>query len=290
MQRVKEADSALYEYTVRSADCDPELNFRPHEYLSAAQEAADLHSRIHGIAGAQLKEKNIGWMISSIRLDFAELWIHPGEKLLCRTWCSGCKGIRFDRQYLFYKHTEQEDFLLGSMQAEWFLIDLLKRRPLRPAEVMNGELMACLNSAVSVYPHSPGKIPLSVNSREERLFSDQTVYYSHIDTNGHLNHIHYLSQALDTFHLLRRKTDTGLLLPRCERIVLNYITEVKPLETLRMYMDESIPPAVRENPSWKRQKDGGKAVGAEAYNLNTGELSFKAEFVFTESYDEKAKI
>lgn len=276
--------SALYTYVVRSSDCDPELNLRAHEYLTAAQEAADIHSRTLGIAGSQLSHRNIGWMISAIRMDFTGKKIGPGEKLLCRTWCCRYKGVRFDRQYLFYKEREEDSCLLGSMQADWFLIDLEKRRPIRPKDVMSEQDLDRTVFHQCVYTESTDKVMALPEAKEERVYTDQTVYLSQIDVNGHLNHINYLSQAVDTLHLFFAQKDDVKTLPSPVRFVLNYVTEVKPFQTMRMVLEDHIELRDHQAPIWQSERNRNeKMYGAEAYNLSTGELSFKAELILAVS-------
>jgi acyl-ACP thioesterase len=197
------------------------------------QDAAIRHAEILGAGRDAMKKNGQVWILSRISV-FIERRPRFTDTVTVRTWPRGSYKLFAVRDY---------DIRCGSGQAlvrgrsAWLILDMEKRRPLRPQTVM--ESMPA-NSGVNAL--APGgaednEVPPAIAPRDFTAAPVQRrARYSDIDYNGHMNNTRYIQWIQD---LMEPET---LEDARQMRLDINYLSEVKPgnlLELLTMPLERA---------------------------------------------------
>jgi acyl-ACP thioesterase len=187
------------------------------------QEAAINHAEALGVGrDAMIKSGQI-WVLSrlSVVWDRRPVW---REALTVRSWPRGWEKLFALRDYDI---RDAADVPVVRGRSCWIILDLEKRRPLRPQGIM--ETMP-LNEGLDALTGVPGAIASSLENggRPEKV-GERRAVYSDIDYNGHVNNTRYIQWIQDVM-------DT-VLLERCERarLDINYLGEVKLGETVELW-------------------------------------------------------
>lgn len=209
-------------------DCGYGGPFKPIALANYFQEAAGDHAAALGIGMEDMFAEGRTWMLS--RLDIrAERLPETGEEVLVRTWPAGTERIFALRCIeLLAKNGER---LAGALY-EYLIVDIEKRKPLRPERILNPGLKTEL---ARPYPDlKPGlqEIPefaladknSEVDKDTEGAFAESfrlTAGPRHIDSNGHVNNAHIIDWLCDAVPKERRGAG------QIRRIKVDFVAEVK---------------------------------------------------------------
>jgi acyl-ACP thioesterase len=203
--------------------------------LEIFQEAAINHAEILGVGREAMKQSGQVWILSRLSV-FMEHRPRFGETVTIRTWPRSFNklfAIRdFDIQCL------GKTAVRG--RSAWLIVDLEKRRPLRPQLSME---TLPVNEGINALP---GLDPLgndpppSLSARE--FVSGQPIPrragYSDIDYNGHVNNTRYIQWIQDLL-------DPDILIKAKQiRLDINYLSEVRYGENVSLFtaaVDEPYP-------------------------------------------------
>lgn len=178
----------IEEHLIYSNDIDYKAECRLSTLLSLMQRAADGDIEHLGGTRDQLIEHDMGWMLTTIQLELEQM---PkfNDVMKIRTWNKGTKGPLWMRDFQIVDKNEVE---IASSRTLWALVDIKKRKVLRPASYPF-EIEANLEDSMGPIPH---KMDISV---EVELYTAylMTVSYSGIDSNGHLNNSRYADLCMD---------------------------------------------------------------------------------------------
>jgi acyl-ACP thioesterase len=246
----------------RDADCGGRLSLQGA--VAYFQEAAISHAEALGagkdaLASAQDGVRR-GWVLSRMTVFVAK---RPRWKdtVTVSTWPRGDAGLFAVRDYRI--SLGEEDLVLG--RALWLVIDLDRRRPLRPRTVTDH---LPRNEGLDVFSGSPlsgsplsgstatgstvtGSTPALQTREDFRKTAGRQAYYPDIDFNGHMNHVRYISWIEET-------APEGMM-ARAEKIRLdiNYLAEVKPGDRVGIFTAPAdlagppSPPALSAVPPWQ---------------------------------------
>jgi len=163
------------------------------------QEAAWRHAETLGLGFGHMRDENRLWVLSRLRLS---IYRPPewGEEFILETWPSGVHRLLVSRDF----RITDDDGVAAEASSSWIILDLDKRRPVRPQialiehqEMQHGEL---------VFGGTAGKVELQGENDDEdspdwnrsRPF---VVRVSALDSQGHVNNAKYLEWCLDAFSL-----------------------------------------------------------------------------------------
>jgi acyl-ACP thioesterase len=183
------------------------------------QEAAIRHAEHLGVGRAPLAALGQGWVLSRVS---ALMRRRPRqtEQVTVRTWPRGWKKLFAIRDF---DVQDGAGTPLAVARSCWLIVDLDKRRPLRPQAAME---TLPLNEGLDALPD--GGKGLDAPPGMEKA-AERTAAYSDIDFNGHMNNARYVQWIQDI-------AEPGTL-ARAEtmRLDINYLSEVKAGETLELW-------------------------------------------------------
>jgi acyl-ACP thioesterase len=172
------------------------------------QEAASNHATDLGVGMWQLLEKGQSWMLGRFFIEISRFpqWHDP---VTIDTWPAG--NERMFAMRLFRMRAGER--VIGFGSSAWLLIDLERRRPLRP-EFVRGYDVA--GPAIALAKKLPDKIELPPEFPDERSF---TVRASDLDMNRHVNNVSYIDWALEALPPDMRTAG------RLQRLQIDYLAE-----------------------------------------------------------------
>jgi acyl-ACP thioesterase len=173
------------------------------------------------------------------------------EQIIVRTWPRGWEKLFAIRDFDIQDDAESSVVVARSYGL---IVDLEKRRPLRPQAVMDN------------LPRNEGRDALAEGGKALDALSggekaaERTGAYSDIDFNGHMNNARYVQWIQDIL-------DPGALeQAKTMRLDINYLSEVKLGETLELWKAPLLPP------------NGDSPTGALAVEGRRGDQAvFRAE-------------
>jgi acyl-ACP thioesterase len=189
------------------------------------QEAAISHAERLGAGRDALARTRQGWILSriSVLMDRRPVF---GEMITVRSWPRGQEKLFALRDYDI---RDASGAALVRGRGNWLILDLDRRRPLRPQAVIEG---MPLNEGIDALPSGTGSLAVRDNLTKT---GERRALYSDIDYNGHVNNTRYIQWIQDTVD--------GALLETADRMRLdiNYLSEVLPGETTELWIAELSP-------------------------------------------------
>ena len=180
---------------VWSADTDRFFKARIPFFFSTLQELAATHSMAVGCGIPQLMEsEHKTWVIVRARITVDKL---PGwmDTLHIDTWPE--EPFRMFAPRLV-EATGKDGESIFTAISHWVVIDMDKKRPVRPAEAL--EFFTIPDKSEKYLNPDIGRLRIADDFKGYRLpdFHPIMNYYD-TDTNGHINNISYINWACDAF-------------------------------------------------------------------------------------------
>jgi acyl-ACP thioesterase len=142
------------------------------------------------------------------------------EIITIRTWPRGPEKLFVLRDFELLDEGKQ---VLARGRSAWLVLDMEKHRPLRPQPIV--EHMP-LNEGLDALPD--GAQGIDAETDLVKIY-DRHAAYSDIDYNGHVNNARYVQWIQDAI-------DPDILFnARQMRLDINYLSEVKPGETIALW-------------------------------------------------------
>jgi acyl-ACP thioesterase len=209
------------------------------------QEAAVNHAETLGVGRDAMVKTGQIWVLSrmSVVWDRRPRWQEP---LTVRSWPRSWEKLFALRDYDIL---DASDTPVIRGRSCWIILDMEKRRPLRPQAVMKDIPM---NQGLD----SMDGVPPSLESREDlRPAGERRALYSDVDYNGHMNNARYIQWIQDL-------TEPGIL-EACgrARLDINYLGEVKHGQALELRQAEF----PSEGWDWAAAFEGRQDDGAPAF-------------------------
>jgi medium-chain acyl-[acyl-carrier-protein] hydrolase len=174
-------------FVVRTYESDFTGRLRPASLLNYFQEGAAEHAEELGAGVTELMRQDLTWVISRYHV---KLFRYPAWKISVElvTWPFGHQGLFALREF---ELNDEKGDLLAAATSSWMLIDLKTKKPVPPS------------ARLGPYPKDPRRavassfapLPSLTGADGERSFS---VRLSDLDWNRHVNHVAYISWALET--------------------------------------------------------------------------------------------
>jgi medium-chain acyl-[acyl-carrier-protein] hydrolase len=178
-------------FPIHTYELDPNFRLAVPALLGFLQEAAGHNADALGFSIPQLAARNMTWMLSRLRVRLRE---HPGWRasLLVDTWPAGLDRLFALRDF----RLSLEGRVIGEAASAWLLMDLGRRRPVRPESAADWSRMIHPERALVVdmgklppFPEPPGD-----GARAAEL----AVRYSDLDVNLHANNLRYAELVLES--------------------------------------------------------------------------------------------
>jgi medium-chain acyl-[acyl-carrier-protein] hydrolase len=223
-----------------------------------------------GYSIAQLLEKNRSWFFSRFLLRMES---YPGwrERITVETWPTENQKLLALREWRLYSGPQ----LIGLATSGWLMIDLHKRRPLRPESYPDWKRFLHPERSIA---HTFGRLPEPGDPAEALHAQEFRVRFSDVDVNGHANYLSFIDWILEAVPPSTRDE------ARIAEFEVHFLREANHGEELasraRQIEDARIHPIVRrEDPapagkqflhSLVRKADGAELVRARTvWAINT---------------------
>jgi len=203
---------------VRFSAIDKSDSMTLNSIFNLFQEAAISHAENLGVGREAMARTNQVWILSrmSVQVDRRPRY---GETVTVRTWPRGAEKLLTRRDY---------DILDANGQAavratsSWIIIDITKRRPLRPQSLL--ENMPS-NEGLDALPAAA--ISLAENTTLQKC-REHPALYTDVDYNGHVNNISYIRWIEDAINpeLLEQAKQMRLDINYLNEILRNEITGI----------------------------------------------------------------
>lgn len=171
-----------------------------------------------GLGHSFLWERGQAFLLSRLALEFRKMPVYA-QNIVASTWECGTKGPFFNRDYEI-KCESGELLLAGTSQ--WLLVDPVSREILRPASFAGGLLSGDPRRA-DCHPCKKLKMPDGLNA-----VGQKPIYYSDLDSNGHVNNAVYGKIAVDFL-------PEGYRSRSLKGLDVNFTMETKLGEVLKLY-------------------------------------------------------
>jgi len=187
--------------------------------LDFFQEAAISHAENLGVGREAMARTNQVWILSRMS-TLINRRPQYGETVTVRTWPRGGEKLFALRDF---DMRDAADNPVIQARSCWLIIDMEKRRPLRPQSIMDN------------LPQNEGQDALAaaVNLEERpsslQKIAERQALYTDVDYNGHVNNVSYIRWIEDTI-------DPALLEQAARmRLDINYLNEILPDEITEIW-------------------------------------------------------
>lgn len=181
----------LYETAVAYSDLGSDQRLSPQGLLRILQEAASVASDDVGFGLKDISRTGVHWILSSWRVELKErpFW---RTALRVETWPRTMDGFLSDRDFLVWDGERE----IARGTSRWVLVDAVTGRLTRITGAVRDAYREQLDDQELFGDWKP--VPGSGKTPEDAPIAfETTVGRRDIDTNNHVNNLHYLDYALE---------------------------------------------------------------------------------------------
>ncbi len=175
------------QFNVRYYEVDFCGRLRPSTILNFMQDAAAGHAALLGVAVAELRKRNLTWVLSRFHLK-VERYARSGETVQIRTWPSSRDGHFSCREF---EVRDGEGGLLALATSSWAAVSLQTRRPVLLDDHLPAYTLVPRRAVEDEFPTLPRLGEAGTELRFQVRRSD-------LDINRHVNNVVYAEWALET--------------------------------------------------------------------------------------------
>lgn len=225
--------------------------------LQFFQEAAICHAENLGVGRDDMAGTGQAWILSRITV-IVDRRPEYRETITVRSWPSGSEKLFAIRNYDI---RDKYDIPVIRARSGWIVIDMEKRRPLRPQSVMDN---LPLNEGMESIPPDAGGATGLIERSNLQKAAERKALYSDIDYYGHVNNVRYIQWIEDTIDPLYLEKADQL------RLDINYLNEIPGDEVIEMLSG----PIEGQN---EAAGNNCTALAFEGRKKETGQPAFRAE-------------
>jgi len=216
------------------------------------QEAAISHAENLGVGREAMAQSKQGWILSrlSVIVDRRPKYC---ENLTVRTWPCGFEKLFAIRDYQI---KDKDDIPVISGRSAWLIVDIEKRRPLRPQSVMDS---LPLNENFKSLPNDVGAVAGLTERDNLQKIADKKALYTDLDFYCHVNNVSYIKWIEDSIDPQLLENANKM------RIDINYLNEILSGETF-----EILSAPIEDN-------DATHAFAFAGRKTEGGQMAFRAE-------------
>jgi len=177
------------------------------------QEAAISHAENLGVGREDMARTGQAWILSRMSVIVNRRPKYT-ETVTVRSWPRGFEKLFALRDYQI---KDKDENAVVSARSAWLIVDIEKRRPLRPQSVM--ELLP-LNEGLEAVTADAGAVTGLAERDNLQKIAEKKALYTDLDFNGHVNNISYIKWIEDNL-------DPQILLNAEKmRLDINYLSEI----------------------------------------------------------------
>jgi len=222
------------------------------------QEAAISHAENLGVGREDMARTGQAWILSRMSV-IVNRRPEYCESVVVRSWPCGWDKLFAIRDY---EIKDKEDRAAVSARSAWLIVDMEKRRPLRPQSVMDS--LPRNEGLEALTPEANGAAGLTVRDNLQKA-AERKALYTDVDYNGHVNNVRYIQWIEDTLDLDLLK-NAGKM-----RLDINYLNEILEGETTEIL---SVPIYCEDGPE---NASADYAFAFEGRKKENGQAAFRAE-------------
>jgi acyl-ACP thioesterase len=177
------------------------------------QEAAISHAENLGVGREEMARTGLAWILSRMTV-LVERRPKYCETVTVRSWPRGWEKLFAIRDY---EIRDKDNIAAISARSAWLIVDLEKRRPIRPQAAMDN---LPPNQELQALPvEAGGNIGLKERTNLQKI-TERKALYTDLDYNGHVNNVRYIQWIEDaTDRQILEKADKM-------RLDINYLSEI----------------------------------------------------------------
>jgi len=175
--------------TISSFDVGASGCLEPTYLMKHLQEAAAKHAIVLGVGFEELKKDNIFWALTHLQVEI-ERWPLMMEQVTVETWPRNIQKLYTTRDFLV---KDKSDNILIRASSAWIMVDIARKRPVRPQERLQNKPFVSQCMALGEFPTILSKVPDNLHMKEHR----RQVVYSDLDFNHHVNNTRYMEWVMD---------------------------------------------------------------------------------------------
>ena len=181
----------VYRTNVAYSDIGPDGLLSRGGLLRALQEAASVASDDVGYGLKDVASTGVHWILSGWRLEVVQ---RPAWRavLEVETWPRTLSGFLSDRDFLVWDVSGEERRLAARGTSKWFLIDAKTEKITRVTDRVRGAYELGEETLFDTPLPSNGRTPEGTPAAFRTVAGRRD-----IDTNHHVNNIHYLDYAME---------------------------------------------------------------------------------------------
>lgn len=219
------------------------------------QETAISHAENLGVGREIMARSRQVWILSRMSV-LVQRRPRYGETITVRTWPRGSDKLFALRDYDI---RDAQNKPVVQARSGWLIIDMEKRRPLRPQAIMDA---LPGNDGLDALPSGAIGLAERANLQETAV---RRALYSDVDYNGHVNNVRYIQWIEDALDPALPEQAARM------RLDINYLNETLPGETVEICSTEIAEQGVSRAFAF----EGRKAAAAQS--------AFRAELRLWES-------
>lgn len=184
-----------HRFELFDTDFDADGNLRHNRLMQLLQNCASFHVNSLGAGWHYMDEKGMLWVLSKLKFSLVRPICGDNSGVTVYTWCAKPTKFFSNRMFELY---DDNDNLLCSAYSSWLVIDRNSRK------IVPGEGLVGLSDE----DYATETVALSTDFARVRLddgyklAATETVRYSMLDVNKHVNNTNYITFAEDAcgFH------------------------------------------------------------------------------------------
>lgn len=180
----------MYDAAVAYSDIGPDQRLSHKGLLRILQEAASIASDEVGYGLKDIPRNRVHWILTGWRLELSKrpYW---RTDLKVETWPRTIDGFASDRSFLVFAEGEQ----IARADSHWMLVSMDTGKPARVTDATRAAYQSQLDDRElfggTPIPHN-GRTPAGTPAAFETVVGRRD-----IDTNYHVNNLHYLDYAIE---------------------------------------------------------------------------------------------
>ena len=175
-------------FAVRSYEVDAFEMLALPALAGYLQEVAGLHAAEMGCGMEDLMGRGLTWVLLRQRIEVA-LPARLGDLLEITSWPSGVERLAALRDF---EVKRQDGTVLARAASQWLVVDLARRRPVRPDKVLQEPFR---RDGTHVFPAFGADLADPAGWEAERSLE---IRYQDIDRNLHVNNASYVAWAIES--------------------------------------------------------------------------------------------
>lgn len=179
-----------YNYKIKYSDIGKDNNLTLKSLVAILQESAGLQSDMAGYGINNIPQTHLSWLLLDWKVQMF-LRPHWNEELIVKTWPRTLDKIYSYRDFEVY---DKNLNLVAIASSKWFLIDTETKKIRKITQEISDAYGGTTQKSVF-----KSAFEEKINIPEElKLNFNYCVQRRDIDTNGHVNNLHYIDYAFET--------------------------------------------------------------------------------------------